>query len=518
MQHSHQAPDTPRSKHWHLIDYVIVRRRDLNEVQITRAMRGAECSTDHRLIRSILRLTVRPPARRQKPRHELNVHAAHNQNIREELRNAIDQSLSHISTTTTLNCTSNLTMEWKALSSALLIASQSTLGYMERRHQDWFDDNTTDIRFLIHDENAAHDALLRNPTSRTLRERSTSKLATVQRKLRWMENNWWAGKAAQIQSYANINDTTSFYEALKGVYRPSRFSLHPVRSTDGVLIKNKELIFERWAEYLHNLLNKSTPPTQTFWMIYRHCRSSHNLMTHHPLMMWKRPFSISKPTKQLVLTTSLLRSLSMVDVLYTEGCIILSLTAGPLNVSHSNEKMPTLFLYKQNGDRAECGNSCGISLLSVAGKVLAKIMLTRLLEHVVDLVLPESQCGFRRGRSTIDMIFVARQLQEKCREQHQDLFLAFVDLTKVFDTVIRDLPWNILRKFGCPPTFMAILQQFHTGMCAQVVKAGSQSSSFPVEVGVKQGCFLAPIIFNLLLVAITLVSHRGLQSSDFVGI
>ena len=82
----------PRSKHWHLIDYVIVRRRDLNEVQITRAMRGAECSTEHRLMRSTLRLTVRPPARRQKPRHKIYLHAAHNQNIREELRNAISQS------------------------------------------------------------------------------------------------------------------------------------------------------------------------------------------------------------------------------------------------------------------------------------------------------------------------------------------------------------------------------------------------------------------------------------------
>ena len=96
--------------------------------------------------------------------------------------------------------------------------------------------------------------------------------------------------------------------------------------------------------------------------------------------------------------------------------------------------------------------------------------------------------------------------------------MAFVDLKKAFDTVNRDLLRNILRKFGCPPTFIAILQQFHTGMCAQVVMAGSQSSSFPVEVGVKQGCVLAPIIFNLLLVAITLVSHRDLQSSDCVGI
>ena len=116
------------------------------------------------------------------------------------------------------------------------------------------------------------------------------------------------------------------------------------------------------------------------------------------------------------------------------------------------------------------------------------------------------------------MILVARQLQEKFREQHQNLYMAFVDLSKAFDTVNRDLLWNILRKFGCPPTFIAMLQQFYTGMCAQVVMAGSQSSSFPVEAGVKQGCVLAPIIFNLLLVAITHVSHRDLQSSDYVRI
>ena len=157
----------PRSKQWHLIDYVIVRRRDLNEEQIMRATSVAECSTDHRLICSTLRLNVRPPVRRQKLMHKHNVHAAHNQDIREELCNAIAQSLSHISTTTTFNCTSKLAMEWQALSSAFLIASQSILGNMERRHQVWFDDNAANISSLIHDINSAYDVLLRNPTSRT---------------------------------------------------------------------------------------------------------------------------------------------------------------------------------------------------------------------------------------------------------------------------------------------------------------------------------------------------------------
>ena len=144
-------------------------------------------------------------------------------------------------------------MVWQLLSSALLIASQSTLGNMERRHQDWFDDNAADIRSLIHDKNAAHDALLRNPTSRTLHERISSVRSTVMRKLRLMESNWWAEKAAPIQSYANIHDTKSFYDALNGVYGPSRFSLHPVRSIDSILIRNKEMILARLAECLQNL-------------------------------------------------------------------------------------------------------------------------------------------------------------------------------------------------------------------------------------------------------------------------
>ena len=72
-------------------------------------------------------------------------------------------------------------MEWQPLSSDLLIASQSTPGNIERRHQDWLDDNATDIRSLIHDKNDAHDALLHYPNSRTLHKRLSSIRATVQR-------------------------------------------------------------------------------------------------------------------------------------------------------------------------------------------------------------------------------------------------------------------------------------------------------------------------------------------------
>ena len=85
----------------------------------------------------------------------------------------------------------------------------------------------------------------------------------------------------------------------------------------------------------------------------------------------------------------------------------------------------TVTIYKRKGDRAECGNHRGISLLAIAGKVLAKIVLNR-LKFISEEVLLESQCGFRQSRSASDIIFTLPQLQEKAAEQHQPCILSLL--------------------------------------------------------------------------------------------
>ena len=95
-----------------------------------------------------------------------------------------------------------------------------------------------------------------------------------------------------------------------------------------------------------------------------------------------------------------------------------------------------------------------MSLLSIAGKILARIILNRLIFNISEHNLLEAQCGFRPGRSTTDMIFAVRQVQEKCREQNLDLYAVFVDLTKEFDTVDRAALWTVLQKLGCPRKFV----------------------------------------------------------------
>ena len=107
-------------------------------------------------------------------------------------------------------------------------------------------------------------------------------------------------------------------------------------------------------------------------------------------------------------------------------------------------------LYKNKGERSDCNNYRGISLLSIVGKVYARVLLAR-LQKLAERIYPESQCGFRAGRSTVDMVFSLRQLQEKSREQNLRSYIAFIDLTKAFDLVSRDGLFKALEKIGCPP-------------------------------------------------------------------
>ena len=52
----------PCSGHWHLIDYVITRAKDRRNVPVTKAMCGADCCTDHRLVISKLNFSIQPKA------------------------------------------------------------------------------------------------------------------------------------------------------------------------------------------------------------------------------------------------------------------------------------------------------------------------------------------------------------------------------------------------------------------------------------------------------------------------
>ena len=143
--------------------------------------------------------------------------------------------------------------------------------------------------------------------------------------------------------------------------------------------------------------------------------------------------------------------------------------------------------------------------MSHAGKVLLKVVARRLSAYCeAKGLLPEEKCGFRPDSSTTDMMFVVRRLQEVGRKAGVFLHMCFIDLQKACDAIDRTLPWQVLTGIGVPPQMIAaVIRQFHDGMRACVrPDDGVCSDWLEVEQGLRQGCALSPLLFNIFFAAV----------------
>ena len=124
-------------------------------------------------------------------------------------------------------------------------------------------------------------------------------------------------------------------------------------------------------------------------------------------------------------------------------------------------------------------------------------------------ILPEEQCGFRPQRSTVDMMFVVRRLQELAWKKDTPLHLCFADLAKACDSVDRTLLWDVLARFGVSPRMLAVIRRFHDVMQACVrLDDGECSDKSDVGQGLRQGCVLAPLLFNMFFTAVLHVAEK----------
>ena len=121
----------------------------------------------------------------------------------------------------------------------------------------------------------------------------------------------------------------------------------------------------------------------------------------------------------------------------------------------------------KKGDLTSCDNWRGICLLDIIGKVVARILQERLQKLAMD-ELPESQCGFRKGRRCADMIYVVRQLIEKSWEHESKAFFTFIDLKKAYDSVPREAMWLALGKLGVPELLVKLIKSFHEDTKAKI--------------------------------------------------
>ena len=168
-------------------------------------------------------------------------------------------------------------------------------------------------------------------------------------------------------------------------------------------------------------------------------------------------------------------------------------------------------LYKGKGGALERGNYRGLKLTEQVMKVLERIV-DGLIRQVVST--DDSQFGFVPGRGTTDAIIVVRQLQEKYLAANKRLYMAFVDLEKAFDRVPRKVIWWALRKLGVDEWIVHLVQGMYSNARSRVRVGEGYSEEFEVKVGVHQGSVLSPLLFIIVLEALSREFRCGVPWED----
>ena len=165
------------------------------------------------------------------------------------------------------------------------------------------------------------------------------------------------------------------------------------------------------------------------------------------------------------------------------------------------QKSPIVSVYKGKGDVLNRPNYRGLKLIDQVMKVLERVVEGFIRQRVV---INDKQCGFMQGQSTTDAIFILRQLQEKHLVAGKPLYLAFIDLEKAFDRVPQEVIWWSMRKLKIDEWLVRIVQFMYKEVRSRLRVGDEYSNSFDVWVGVHQGSVLSPLLFVIVLEALSM--------------
>ena len=288
-----------------------------------------------------------------------------------------------------------------------------------------------------------------------------------------------------------------FYSTLKQLRQKKQVQLKNIKDKNGNIIIENEKIMERWREYFEDLTEERQNKNNYEEMIHQEydVRQSLQEITMDEVVQAIKRLKIGRAPGDDNITAEMLKYM---------GNKATNVFRDLLNEIVAKKSIPSdwnigiiLPIYKK-GDSKLCTNYRGITLTSIPGKILTRILENRLREKI-EITLDEAQNGFRKGRSTQDPIFIIRQLGEKMLITGKEIHLCFVDLRKAFDRVVREDVWESLRKRNVDGQLIEMLKVLYMNNGNKVRTHNNESTEFETKIGLKQGYLISPLLFEVLI-------------------
>lgn len=479
--------DRPHNVIRNQIDFILINRRFSSTIKRASTYPGADVPSDHVLLMAVIKISL-SSQKKTTTQRRVALEGLKDPVIKAEISDEINRQIQ----TTTPNIGEELTESWQRIMNSVTSTMQNRLGYKTKnKKQKWM----TDEILLLMDERRKYK---NKPDDNTYKDIQR----LIRSKIRVAKNDWLKHECSVMEQLQSQHDDFNLHKKLKetaGIYRRMRPTI-TTNENNQIVIDSKERI-NVWEKYIEKLFEDDRPAADT---------------TYSPTGP-----SITKEEIEKAIRNSKDNKAAGPDEIPSEVLKLLDergITAlhRIFNIIYETGHYPRQWLSstfiplpkKTNAKR--CEDHRLISLMSHTLKIFLKIIHQRIFRKC-ERDISDSQFGFRQGLGTREAIVATQVLVQNCYDQRKDVYLCFIDYEKAFDRVQHHKLMQLLKRLDLDQKDIRCIENLYWSQTAQIKLGGNMSNNIRIRRGVRQGCVLSPLLFNLYSEAIFRVALEDVE-------
>lgn len=487
---------SPGNLYVNQIDHILTKTRYRKYIQDVRVQRGADIDSDHYMVAVWMKAKLRHNKIKNTPHNiKYNLDKLISEKFRKEFQIEQENRYNTLNNLVDSDEGNTIDIMWKNIADATTMAAKVILGCKEKDKKDpWFDD---ECKEAVQDKSRARSIWIENRNNITTERNFKRHRKQVKTLLRSKKNTAINRELKQIEDEMDIGNTRKAYGNLRILRAGFRPTLSMIKS-NGTTITDNSSIIKCWQEYFNIMLNRPNPQHPLSGEFY--CEPN-NADIELPTMdeMNKQIYRLKrgKTAGADNIPSELWKSCG--DQMRVQLYNLIAKIWSEETTPNDWKKAIIIPIFKK-GSRLCCQNYRGISLLLTAYKILAGIINDRVTAYSEENnIIGTYQAGFRKGKSTTNQIFTVQQLIEKSIEYNVEHWQFFIDFKQAYDSIHRDSLWLIMKQFGFPNKLIRLTKMCVEGSEGRVRIGKLETVDFEIKNGLRQGCVLSPMLFNLTL-------------------
>lgn len=454
------------------VDYILITHRFRNGMKSVKTYPGADIGSDHNPVVAVIHVRLKK-INKKLFINKIDRAQLKNKTIREEVRKELHECLNNQEL-----IGNDVEKDWSTIKTSISKISRENLkGKPQTTKKSWM---TNEIIDLMEQRRAAKN-------NKNLYKELQK---TVRQKIRQAKAQKLTEQCTEIEELEAKYDAFNMYKKIKeaaGINNKRKAG--QLHNDQGKAIPDLEGKLVEWVKYISDLFNDiradETPVITTLEGPLITCDE-----VEHAIKLAKTgkaigPDEIPCEIYKLIEDRKAMQVLTeLFNAIYASGHI------------PSDWAKSVFITLPKKATAKTCGDYRTISLMSHLLKIFLKVIHGRIY-HKCEEYLSESQFGFRNGFGTREALFGLSVLAQRCRDMSVDLYACFIDFQKAFDRVKHDVLIEILKDIGLDGKDVRIIANLYWNQTAVVRVDNTNSESVNIKRGVRQGCILSPLLFNV---------------------